>query len=443
MTRLQQAFAKATATKPGLKPSGAARRTRRSTKGGGVESLAGNNDLVLVIPSILEVHGDSLRIDRDFSSNLAAYLRHFDRVDVFCADAGTRGSFPALVVPEDIPGGERAHFHVLPPAYREDLYLRHRREVKRRLTPALKRARYRLISPHAPLSWPSLAGKLCLRHGWPFDFEADWDLARTSRFIIAQMPFGLRKLHYRLRLELHLLGYRALLRRSTVALVQGRDVYEAYKGLAPNVHSVLNVQITERERIAPATLDAKLAEIAEGRPLKLVYAGRATEMKGPMLWLETMKALREAGVRFEAVWYGEGELLEPMRRFVQANGLVEAVALPGNAPKETVMAAMQAAHLFVFCHMGYESPRNLMEAVASGAPLTGFATPYSRSLVEPHGGGAFVERGDVAGLARTIAALDADRPALAKLVRDCAASGRELDRDTAMERRIALLKKYL
>lgn len=402
-----------------------------------------NNDLILVIPSILEVHGDSIMVDRDFASNLTAYLQNFDRVDVYCADAGTHGSFPALVREEDIVGSDRVTFHVLPPAYREDRYLRHRARVKRMLTPALAKARYRLISPHAPLSWSSLAGQICVANGWPFDFEADWDLATTSRYIIAQMPFGLKKLHHRLRLEAHLVHYRSLLRRSALTLVQGADVFEAYKHIAPNIHSVLNIQITQDARIKESQVVEKVAEIEGGRPLKIVYAGRASEMKGPMLWLDALKRARDLDVRFEATWFGDGELAAEMRAFVAANDLADVVDLPGNAAKETVMTAMRAAHLFVFCHMGFESPRNLMEAVASGAPLCGFATPYSRSLVAPHGGGAFVERGDSKGLADTIKTLNGDRPALAQLVRDCARSGQELDRDKAIAKRIALLKEHL
>lgn len=402
-----------------------------------------NNDLILVIPTILEVHADGIKVDRDFASNVTAYLDNFDRVTVFCPDAETRGGFPALVNARALPGSDRLAFHVLPQAYREDRYLRHRGQVRRQLAAALESARYRLISPHAPLSWSSLAGRICVKNGWPFDFEADWDLARTSRYIVSQMPFGPRKLHHRLRLEVHMLRYRALLRRSRLALVQGQDVFEAYKDIAPNIHSVLNIQITERERIAPAKLAEKLDEIASGRALRLVYAGRATEMKGPMLWLEALKTLHATGANFEAVWFGDGDLLGEMRSFVSAHGLDAVCSLPGNAAKEEVLAAMHSAHLFVFCHMGFESPRNLMEAVASGAPLCGFATPYSRSLVAPYGGGTFVERGDTRGLARAIGALDRDRSALVQLVCDCARSGQELDRDKAIARRIALMKKYL
>ena len=347
--------------------------------------MPSNNDLVLVIPPILEVDDGVVRIDRDFANNLTAYLAHFDRVDVYCPKAGALGSFPAVVEAHEIPGFERLGLHLLPEPYREDRYLRHRRRVGRLLEAALAKARYRLISPHAPLSWSSLAGRICVRNGWPFDFEADWDLAGTTRYIIAQMPSGPRKLHHRLRFELHMLRYRRLLRRSRLALVQGQDVYEAYKHIAPNIHSVLNIQITERERIEPDKVEAKALDITAGAPLKLVYAGRASEMKGPLLWLDTMRRLRDAGIRFDAVWLGGGEELEAMRAYAAEHGLTEACALPGNVPKEEVLAAMQGAHLFVFCHMGYESPRNLMEAVASGAPLCGFATPYSRSLVAPHG----------------------------------------------------------
>lgn len=402
-----------------------------------------NNDIVLVIPAILEIQNGDIRIDRDFANNLAAYLASFDRVEVFCPAAERLGSFPALVDPWTISGSERLSLHVLPQPYREDRYLRHRRRVKAQLTSALVKARYRLISPHAPLNWSSLAGSICVARHLPFDFEADWDLAATSRFIIRQMPFGIRKLHHWIRLELHLVGYRRLLRKSTLTLVQGQDVFEAYKDLAPNVHSVLNVQITDEDRVSPSAVAAKVADIKAGLPLEIAYAGRASEMKGPMLWLETLRSLRDRGVQFRSVWLGEGELLERMRAYVAAHSLETCCSLPGGADKEEVLRQMRAAHLFVFCHMGYESPRNLMEAVASGAPLCGFGTPYSESLVGPHGGGVFVSRGDTNALAQTIKSLDQDRTKLAALVQACAESGTELDRDKAISRRIDLLRKYL
>ena len=396
-----------------------------------------------MIPTILEIDNGHIAVDGDFANNLAAYLRHFDRVEVFCPPAERVGSFPSLVDPETIIGSDRLNIEILPQPYREDRYLRHRAKVKRQLTQALERSRYRLISPHAPLSWSSLAAQICVSRGLKFDFEADWDLATTSRFIISQMPRGLKKFHHKLRLELHLLHYRYLLRNSAVSLVQGQDVMEAYKDLAPNIHAVLNVQITARERITSEELDAKVNHIGRAFPLRLTYAGRASEIKGPFIWLATVKALKDRGVPFLATWLGEGELIQEMRNFVSRHGLDDVCKLPGATSKDEVYRHLKATDLFMFCHMGYESPRNLMEAVANGAPLCGFGTPYSRGLVAPHGGGAFVERGDIDGLTDLVVKYHHDRNALIELVHACAKSGTELDRDKAIERRIALLKEFL
>lgn len=402
-----------------------------------------NNNLVLVIPSILEVHNGKIRVDSDFANNLRAYLTQFDRVDVYCPAGQSLGGFPALCDPEDIAGHQRLTLHVLPTPYREDRFLRHYRTVRRQLEQGLRAARYRLISPYAPLNWASLAAHICIAERLPYNLEADWDLARTSRYILSQQPRGLKRFYRRARLELHLRDYNRLLRGSALSLVQGQDVYNTYKHIGPNVHAVLNVQITAAERITPEEVAAKVAAVTRGEPLRIFYAGRASEMKGPMQWLEVMRALKEAGVAFEASWFGDGELADKMRRYCEEHALTDVCKLPGNANKAQVLSAMRRAHLFVFCHMGFESPRNLMEAVASGAPLCGFGTAYSRSLVEPHGGGAFVERGDCAGLAEMIRRLANDRGALAQLIEDCARSGQELDRDKSIQRRIDLMKQYL
>jgi hypothetical protein len=45
-------------------------------------------------------------------------------------------------------------------------------------------------------------------------------------------------------------------------------------------------------------------------------------------------------------------------------------------------------------------------------------------------------------LASIIASLDQDRPKLARQVQEAAASGKLLDRETAMQNRIDLIKKY-
>lgn len=402
-----------------------------------------DRSMLLVIPSVLEKHGDTIRFDRDFSNNLEAYLRAFDSVTVACPPAYGNSGFPGTRTPAEIPGGDRIRVIALPQPYREDRYFRRKAEVGRLLAEEIDKARYLLISPHAPFDWSTLAAEICIRKHRKYNMEADWNLPATSHYIWSRMPFGPNKLRKRLWLAYHNPKYWRCLRHSSLALLQGEDVYNEYRTIAPNPHAVLNVQITDDEKIPQDALEAKIRRAREGGPIRLVYAGRAIEMKGPLHWLGVLDLLKQRGIAFDATWFGTGELFGQMQAFVKERGLEGHCRLAGSATRDVVFAAMRQADAFLFCHMGKESPRCLVEALASAAPLIGFGSDYSRSLVRDRGGGDFVECGDTAGLARLVETYATDRDRLATLIRNAAASAALLDREKAIAERIRLMKEYL
>ena len=138
-----------------------------------------------------------------------------------------------------------------------------------------------------------------------------------------------------------------------------------------------DIHITRRDHISAGGAGRQ----AGGRPrerLRLAYVGRADPMKGPLDWIEVLERLAAAGVDFEATWLGDGADLAEMLRRVAAAGLgATGCALPGfAADRAAVFAALRAAHLFLFCHKTPESPRSLIEALVSGAPLVGYDSAY-------------------------------------------------------------------
>ena len=399
--------------------------------------------LLLVIPTVFEKRDGRIHFDLDFSNNLEAYLKEFETVTVACPLAPDPSGFPGTRLPDDIHGGDRIRTIVLPTPYREDAYLFNRRSVSKLLAGEIKKSRYILISPHAFFDWSTLAAEICIRNDRKYNMESDWNWPKTTKYIWSQMPFGLNKLRKWLWFYYHLPKYMHCLKKSDLSLVQGEDVYNDYRAIAPNAHSVLNIQITENDRISQERLHAKLEDIKQGRPLRLVYAGRAIEMKGPIHWLESLLQARELGGEFEAVWFGSGPMVSDMEAFIARHQLHDKCRLMGMADRSVVFDAMRSADAFLFCHMGKESPRCLMEALASGAPLVGFGSDYSRSLVRDQGGGIFVEPNDSTALASVIVGLGRDVDKLRNLVACAARSGRLLDRDTAIQNRIDLMKKFL
>ena len=134
-------------------------------------------------------------------------------------------------------------------------------------------------------------------------------------------------------------------------------------------------------------------------------------------------------------------MLEAMRAKASDLGVPGVTFAGFVSDRQAVLDALKDADIFLFCHNTLESARILGEALACGAPLVGFETAYPVDLVAEHGGGSFCAMGDVAALARNVRALGRDRGALAKLITRAARSGRDLDRDAALLKRVELVKQ--
>lgn len=395
--------------------------------------------LLLVIPGVLGTRGSDVHLDEHFANNLTAYLENFESVTVACAETNVTETSVALSA---VPGAERCRVVILPLPYREDRYFLRRSAVIKLLRAEIDKADYLLISPHAAFDWPTLAARLAIKMGRDFDMEADWHLENVTRNIWSDMPFGPNKLRKYLWLRFHTRTYLNLMRHSSVALLQGAAVFDAYRDVAPNPHKVLNIQISDNQRISPEMLESKLRRILSGEKLRIIYTGRANYIKGPFEWIEALDMLSKSGTTFSATWFGSGELMPQMKKMVSARSLDDCIEFPGNVERSQSMESVRNADIFLFCHLTEESPRCLVEAIASGASIVGYSSVYARDLVE-NGGGVFVERGDVQGLAESLKRLDADREMLADLVRAAVRSSQEYDRNNAIQERIGLIKKYV
>ena len=400
--------------------------------------------LLLVTPPVVVRRGTKLEIDPHFENNLAGYLSRVDRVAVACTPAvPTSGSGISNSIPvEEIGIADRFELIVLPEAYREDRYLLNLAGARRLLTNEIERSDYLSFSPHAPFDWPTLAAKIAIRMGRKYDLEADWDMENVSWMLWSTMRPNPNKARKYLWFKKFLRDFDYAMRHSSVALLQGADVYAAYKDVAPCPYQVLNVQVTHDDFITNDELEDKLAAIKRGEPLRIAYAGRAADMKGPLDWLKAIGKLKDAGANLNATWFGDGDLLEVMRTFVAQHGLADTVSLPGNVDRSQSLAEIRRSHLFMFCHLAAESPRCVVEALACATPIVGYGSGYTRDLVAGQGGGAFVQTGDWQALGTLVNGLDKDRAALGELVREAHATSLKFDRDEAIRQRIDLIIRH-
>ena len=205
-------------------------------------------------------------------------------------------------------------------------------------------------------------------------------------------------------------SYRYCLEHSSLALLQGQDVYDAYHSLCGNAHKVYHMPVSKEDYISEAHLQKKLDDPDAKRPLNLCYVGRAIEMKGPLDWIRTLCEIIRGGTLVNATWLGEGPLLSDMRKMAQNLGIAEYVKFPGYvSDRQVILRTLRDSDFFLFCHLAPESPRCLVEALASGCPLLGYGSAYSRDLVAQCGGGQFTTVGNWRELARLVRGFDKDR----------------------------------
>jgi glycosyltransferase involved in cell wall biosynthesis len=405
----------------------------------------GDGSLLLVIPPVVRTVDGIYEVETDFSHNLRLYLANFSHVTFACPpfpDDDGKGAILRSLPIKDLQNNERLTFIPLPYPYREDRYLRHYLTTRRLLASEIAKARYLLFSPHSKYDWSTLAAHLAIKQNRKYDMESDHDHRSAQQFLLESLPFGVNKLRKTLWTRSFLKNVDYCFSHSAVALLQGQEVFDACKSIAPNPHKVLNVQVSADDHITTAELEAKVDRVESKTPLTISYAGQAIARKGPFDWLRVVRDVSEAGTKIQATWFGDGPLLEQMKREADSLDVSDIVSFRGSVSRTEIMATLQKTEIFLFCHKIGESPRCLGEALAAGCALVGYGSEYPRELVATKGGGEFAGMDDWHSLAKKIINLDEDRTRLIGLLKAAASSGRLLDRDVFMQKRIDLIKVF-
>ena len=237
--------------------------------------------------------------------------------------------------------------------------------------------------------------------------------------------------------------HRHIIRHCSLGLWHGDDCFRAYSAWCSESHLVHDIHTKQADLIDAATLARKLDDIRSTKVLELCYAGRLDPMKAPLEWLRAIAAARDLGAPINAVWYGEGSLLDETRAESTRLHLDSIVSFPGFvASRADLLGHVRAAHAMVFTHITPESPRNLLEALVSGMPILGYDNAYAVNLIEQEGGGALVPIHDFKALGALIAELASDRERLAAMTLQAAQNGRRFTDAAVFAERSELIKRF-
>lgn len=385
-----------------------------------------------------------LLLEDQACNGLRLWAENFDRVIALMPVA--EGAPPASWVPLDRigPALERIEIVPLPVAWTLRPFLRALPAVRVRIRDAIARAdRMGFAIGGLVGDWGAVAALEARRMGRPFYIWTDRVESEVTRFAARTAPRWKTRLKARLTHRPMAALERFLIRRSDLGLFHGQETFEHYAPFCRNPQLVHDIHLKAADHLPPADVPAKQAAARQG-PLQVIYVGRADPMKGAPDWVEAVAAALRQGADIRAQWFGAGPELEPMRARVAALGLADRIALPGMvADRAAVLAALRQAQVFLFCHRTPESPRCLIEALASATPIVGYDGGFARDLIARHAGGQLVPMGDGAALAEALAALAADRGRLADLIGRAALDREGFDDETVFRHRSAIIRAEL
>lgn len=377
-------------------------------------------------------------------NGLRRWAGHFGRVTAACPvlDAAKGGGSSIVwVSAAEALAGTKVTLVGLPDGYVRLGWLKHRGEAARKLAPLIREHRYLHfgIGGCTGGDWGGLAARIAQRLGRAYAVHTDW----VTHAMTTPAGWGVKAMRQRWANWRMRRAEYGVISGAALGMFHGADTYEAYHTWCGASTLVHDSHVPLGALPSAAEVEAKRSRVLEGRPLRLVYAGRAAAMKGPMDWLRVMKRLAEREVAFEATWYGDGPELGAMGKYVRREGLGERVRLAGFvADRQEMMRAVREADVLVFCHLTPESPRNLIEALTQATPVAGYRSAYAADLVSS-GGGRLVDLGDVEGLSGAVEEWARERSLLAKEVSLAAVAGSQLTDEAVFAHRAELTKAHL
>ncbi len=399
--------------------------------------------LLLVLPIPVCRRDNELWIESQAASGLEHWADNFSSVTcAFQLTDAIRADASGWRPQSTLRNGDRIRLHVLPTANTITKSLKAGHEARRQARTLIAHHKYLSFAIYGLFGdWSSLACAEAARMGRQYSVWTDvvghercW--AQRGPGLIAAAKAGAHALAMQ--------SYHAqLIAAADLGLFNGAETYGAYSSICKTPRLVNNIHLSASHQIDELSLRRKVDRIRSGAPLRVVYAGRAIGIKGPLDWLDALAEARKSGATFEAAWWGDGDALAAMKTRAEELRLSDTVSFPGfTADHDALMGVLRNAEVFLFCHKTRESPRCLIEALKSGAVLAGYDGAHVRSLVERYGGAVLVPKNDPAKLGMALAQLDRDREFLASLVAAAARSGEVYTEEMVFRVRSDYIKQY-
>jgi glycosyltransferase involved in cell wall biosynthesis len=154
------------------------------------------------------------------------------------------------------------------------------------------------------------------------------------------------------------------------------------------------------------------------RPLKLLYVGSLTAIKGIHVLVEACGMLKNNNVRFALDIIGEGGLQRGLKRAIERLGLTDQVAFKGFIARRRLGPHFLNADVVCVPSLNDPLPTVVLEALSAGIPVVGSAVGGIPAMVKNGVNGLLVPAEKPGAIADAIAGLYRHPARLARMAKN-------------------------
>lgn len=206
--------------------------------------------------------------------------------------------------------------------------------------------------------------------------------------------------------------------RADLSLLKGSALIRRYGRYAKNAREFHDTSYSEKDIVSEGDLQRRLATLAVGRAVRMVYCGRLAPRKGVDRSLEIIAKARAAGadVMFDII--GDGSERFRLESQAAALGIKDHVRFLGAAPYDgSLLNRLAEYDALLFTPTAEDTPRMIFDGYAAGLPLVAFDIEYVRQRQEQEHAAHMLPRDRIDESAQALVELSRDRGRLAELSR--------------------------
>ncbi|MEO8893608.1 MAG: glycosyltransferase [Coleofasciculaceae cyanobacterium] len=223
----------------------------------------------------------------------------------------------------------------------------------------------------------------------------------------------------------------------------GTPTYDEYKKLCSDTLLFFDTRITEDMMITPDELEKRTQRLIDNKPLRLVFSGRLNKMKGADHLLDVAQELKLLKIPFKLFISGSGDLKEPMKQRIAAEGLNNYVKMLGVPDFKTRFFPFvkERMDLFICCHRQGDPSCTYIETMSCGVPIVGYANEAFEGIVAKSKSGWLVEMNQPKLLAKKVAELNLQREEIKAMSNKAIDFARKYTFEKTYDARVAHMKQ--